>query len=134
LGAEGINMGTRFTATVEAPIHHSFKEAMVAADERSTDLIFRTYRNTARVARNAISQQVVAAERAGQPFEAVADLVKGVRGREGLASGDTDHGIWSAGMVQGLIHDIPTCADLITRIVADAEAIMRQRFAAMLTA
>jgi NAD(P)H-dependent flavin oxidoreductase YrpB (nitropropane dioxygenase family) len=133
LGAEGINMGTRFTATVEAPIHQSFKDAMVATDERGTDLIFRTYRNTARVARNEVSQQVVAAEREGKPFEAVADLVKGVRGREGLASGDTDHGIWSAGMVQGLIHDIPTCAELITRIVADAEAIMRQRFQAMLT-
>jgi hypothetical protein len=86
-----------------------------------------------RVARNEVSQQVVAAEREGKPFEAVADLVKGVRGREGLASGDTDHGIWSAGMVQGLIHDIPTCAELITRIVADAEAIMRQRFQSMLT-
>ena len=133
LGADGVNMGTRFTATVEAPIHQSFKDAMVAADERGTELIFRSYRNTARVAKNEISQQVVAAEREGKPFEAVADLVKGVRGREGLASGDTNHGVWSAGMVQGLIHDIPTCADLLSRMVADAEYIIRKRLTGMLT-
>jgi len=132
LGADGINMGTRFTATVEAPIHQAFKEAMVAGDERSTDLIFRTFRNTARVARNEISQAVVAAEREGKDFAAVADLVKGVRGREGLQSGDTNHGIWSAGMIQGLIHDIPTCQELVSRIVSDAESIIRQRLAGML--
>ena len=134
LGADGVNMGTRFTATVEAPIHQSFKEAMVATDERGTDLIFRSYRNTARVARNEVSQQVVAAEREGQPFEVVAGLVKGVRGREGLASGDINHGIWSAGMVQGLIHDIPTCADLVSRMVADAESIIQSRLSGMLSA
>ena len=127
LGADGINMGTRFCATVEAPIHQAFKDEMVANDERATDLIFRTYRNTARVARNGISQAVVAAEAEGKPFGEVADLVKGVRGREGLVNGDTDHGIWSAGMIQGLIHDIPTCEVLIHRIVRDAEAIIRGR-------
>ncbi|WP_295633737.1 nitronate monooxygenase family protein [Novosphingobium sp.] len=132
LGADGINMGTRFCATVEAPIHDAFKQSMVAADERSTDLIFRTYRNTARVAKNGISQQVVAAEKEGKPFTEVADLVKGVRGREGLQTGDTDHGIWSAGMIQGLIHDIPTCEVLINRIVAEAEAVIRGRLGAML--
>ena len=131
LGADGINMGTRFTATVEAPIHQSFKDAMVANDERSTDLIFRTFRNTARVAKNEISQAVVAAEREGKDFTAVADLVKGVRGREGLQSGDTNHGIWSAGMIQGLIHDIPTCEVLVNRIVKDAEAIITGRLASM---
>ena len=132
LGADGINMGTRFCATQEAPIHDAFKQAMVTADERSTDLIFRSYRNTARVAKNGISQQVVAAEKEGKPFTEVADLVKGVRGREGLQTGDTDHGIWSAGMIQGLIHDIPTCEVLISRIVADAEAVIRGRLDAML--
>lgn len=132
LGADGINMGTRFTATVEAPIHQAFKDAMVANDERSTDLIFRTFRNTARVARNEISQAVVAAEREGKDFAAVADLVKGVRGREGLTTGDTNHGVWSAGMIQGLIHDIPTCQELVSRIVSDAESIIRQRLAGML--
>jgi len=132
LGADGINMGTRFCATVEAPIHQSFKDAMVANDERATDLIFRSYRNTARVAKNEISQAVVEAEREGKPFAEVADLVKGVRGREGLASGDTNHGIWSAGMIQGLIHDIPTCEVLLSRMVSDAEAIIRGRLDGML--
>jgi len=132
LGAEGVNMGTRFTATVEAPIHQGIKDAMLANDERGTDLIFRTYRNTARVAKNEISQQVVAAEREGKPFEDVADLVKGLRGREGLISGDANHGIWTAGMVQGLIHDIPTCAELLSRMVADAENIIRSRLRGML--
>ena len=127
LGADGINMGTRFCATVEAPIHQAFKDAMVANDERATDLIFRTYRNTARVAKNAVSQLVVAAEAEGKPFGDVADLVKGTRGREGLNTGETDHGIWSAGMIQGLIHDIPTCEVLVARIVRDAEAIIRNR-------
>ncbi|QGN53565.1 nitronate monooxygenase family protein [Novosphingobium sp. Gsoil 351] len=131
LGADGINMGTRFCATVEAPIHQAFKDAMVAADERATDLIFRTYRNTARVAKNGISQAVVAAEAAGKPFGDVAELVKGVRGREGLRTGDTEHGIWSAGMIQGLINDIPTCEELVSRIVRDAEAIVRGRLDAM---
>ncbi len=132
LGADGINMGTRFTATVEAPIHQAFKDAMVATDERGTVLIFRSYRNTARVAKNEVSQAVMAAEREGKEFAEVANLVKGVRGREGLQTGDTNHGIWSAGMIQGLIHDIPTCHDLVTRIVADAENIIRQRLNGML--
>ncbi len=134
LGAEGINMGTRFCATAEAPIHDNLKQAMVANDERATDLIFRTYRNTARVARNSISQQVVALEAEGKPFEAVAHLVKGVRGREGLASGDTELGVWTAGMIQGLIHDIPTCAELIERIVSDAEGIIHDRLMGFLGA
>ncbi len=127
LGADGINMGTRFCATKEAPIHEHFKQAMVANDERATDLIFRHYKNTARVARNAISQQVLAIERAGRPFEEVAELVRGVRGREGLLSGELDHGIWSAGMVQGLIHDVPTVKELVERIVRDAERLIRAR-------
>jgi nitronate monooxygenase len=132
LGADGINMGTRFCATVEAPIHDNFKQAMVANDERATDLIFRTLHNTARVARNAISQQVVAIERAGgAKFEDVADLVRGARGREGLETGDTDHGVWTAGMVQGLIHDVPTVKDLIDRIMSEAEALIRQRLSGM---
>ncbi|MBU6449030.1 MAG: nitronate monooxygenase family protein [Rhodospirillales bacterium] len=129
LGAEGVNMGTRFCATKEAPIHDAFKLALVNNDERATDLIFRAYRNTARVARNSISQQVREIEASGAPFENLAHLVKGARGREGLLSGDTEHGIWSAGMVQGLIHDIPSCAQLVSRIVSDAEAIISARLA-----
>jgi nitronate monooxygenase len=134
LGADGINMGTRFCATKEAPIHENFKQQMVANDERATDLIFRTLHNTARVAKNAISQQVVAIERAGgAKFEDVKDLVTGQRGREALqGSGDTDAGIWSAGMIQGLIHDIPSCHELIDRIVAEAEDLIRGRLSGML--
>ena len=128
LGADGINMGTRFMATVESPIHQKVKEQIVANDERATDLIFRTMHNTARVAKNAVSQQVVAIERAGgAKFEDVKDLVAGVRGRVVYEQGDPDYGIWSAGQVQGLIHDIPTCAELIHRIVREAEEIITAR-------
>ena len=129
LGADGVNMGTRFCATKEAPLHENFKQAMVANDERATDLIFRSFRNTARVARNAISQQVVELERGGAKFEDVSHLVKGTRGREGLDTGDTDMGIWSAGMVQGLIHDVPSVKELIERVIHEAEEIMYRRLA-----
>jgi nitronate monooxygenase len=132
LGAEGINMGTRFCATVEAPMHQNIKQAMVDNDERSTALIFRSYRNTARVAKNAITAEVIAAEAEGKPFEAVAHLVKGARGKEGLDMGDPNHGIWTAGMIQGLIRDIPTCQVLIDRIMAEAEEIIRERLSGML--
>lgn len=131
LGADGINMGTRFCATKEAPIHDNFKQAMVEADERATELIFRTMKNTSRVARNAVSRQVVDLEKTGVEFDQVRHLVVGTRGREGLDNGNIDHGIWSAGMVQGLIHDVPTVKDLIDRIMTEAEAIMDQRLARM---
>jgi nitronate monooxygenase len=131
LGADGINMGTRFMATSESPIHQRIKEQIVENDERATDLIFRTMRNTSRVAKNDISQQVVELERGGAAFEDVRELVAGVRGRVVFETGDPNHGIWSAGQVQGLIHDIPTCAELVHRIVADAEAIISGRLAAM---
>ncbi len=135
LGADGINMGTRFCATKEAPIHDNFKQQMVANDERGTDLIFRTLRNTARVAKNAISQEVVEIERAGgAQFEDIKHLVAGVRGREALLTGETDAGIWSAGMIQGLIHDVPTVEELVHRIVTEAEEIIRGRLEGMLTA
>jgi len=132
LGADGINMGTRFMATAESPIHENVKQQMVANDERATDLIFRTMRNTARVARNAISQQVVELERGGAKFEDVRELVAGVRGKVVYETGDPDHGIWSAGQVQGLIHDVPTCAELISRIVTEAEGIIRGRLEGMI--
>ena len=132
LGADGINMGTRFCATQEAPLHPNFKQAMVDADELATDIIFRTYRNSARVARNLVSREVIRLEREGRPFEDVAHLVKGVRGREGLESGELDHGIWTAGMVQGLIHDVPSVKQLVDRIVEEAEGIIRRRLGHML--
>ena len=131
LGADGINMGTRFMATVESPIHENIKRQIVENDERATDLIFRTMRNTSRVAKNDISQQVVALERQGAAFEDVRELVAGTRGKVVYETGDPDHGIWSAGQVQGLIHDIPTCSDLIHRIVREAEEIIQGRLASM---
>jgi len=128
LGCEGANMGTRFMATKEAPIHQQVKEAIVSGDERSTDVIFRTLHNSARVAKNKISQEVVAIERRGNAtFADVKDLVAGTRGGVVYDSGDTDYGIWSAGQTQGLIHDIPTCKELVENIVREAEAIIRER-------
>jgi nitronate monooxygenase len=124
LGADAINLGTRFLCTVEAPVHQNVKAQIVANDERSTDLIFRTMNNTARVARNAVSRQVIEIERRGGRFAEVRDLVAGVRGREVYERGDADHGVWAAGQVQGLIHDIPTVADLVERIVGEAEALI----------
>ena len=134
LGADGINMGTRFMATKESPIHENVKQQMVLNDERATELIFRTMHNTARVAKNAVSRQVVELERGGAKFEEVRELVAGARGKVVYETGDPDHGIWSAGMIQGLIHDIPSCADLVHRIVAGAEAIMRGRLEGMIVA
>lgn len=135
LGAEGINMGTRFMCTVESPIHQKIKEQIVANDERSTDLIFRTLHNTARVARNTVSQEVLAVEKkGGATIDDIRHLVAGQRGRAVYEEGDPEIGIWSAGMIQGLIHDIPTCAELVARIVADAEAIIAARLARMMSA
>ena len=133
LGAEGINMGTRFCATKEAPIHDGIKQAIVDNDERATELMFRSYRNTARVAKNSVAAEAVRIEREGNPFEAIAHLVKGARGREGLLNGDPEHGIWSAGLVQGLIHDVPSVKDLVNRIVADAEKIISGRLRGMIS-
>ena len=133
LGAEGINMGTRFMCTKESPIHQLVKERIVANDERETELIFRTMRNTSRVAKNAISSKVVAMEKQGAKFEDVRELVAGARGKMVYATGDADEGIWSAGQVQGLIHDIPSCAELVSRIMREAETIIRSRLAGMLS-
>lgn len=133
LGADGINMGTRFCATVEAPIHPNVKQAYIANDERGTNLIFRNLKNTARVGKSAVSDEVV--RRLSQPdatFADVAELVAGSAGRELLETGDLSRGIFWAGMVQGLIHDIPTVRELMDRIMAEAEAIIRDRLAGML--
>lgn len=135
MGAEGINMGTRFMVTREAPIHDKVKQAMVDASELDTALIYRSLRNTARVFRNSVAEQVLEIEaREGETkFEDIRPLVQGARGKELFEDGDLDHGIWSAGMVVGLIDDIPSCADLIARIVAEAEDIISGRLRAMVT-
>lgn len=125
LGADGINMGTRFLATKEAPIHQNMKDKLVEATERDTALIFRTMRNTARVFKNAIAQEVVAKEAEGANFADIQHLVAGTKGRAAMKDGEIDGGIWSAGMVAGLINDIPSCEELVARICADAEARLR---------
>jgi len=130
LGAEAVNMGTRFVATREAPVHENVKQAMVEADERQTTLIFRSLRNTARVFRNSIASEVVSIEaRPGDTdFADLQPLVAGARGREQvLEAGDVEGGIWTAGQVIGLIDDIPTCADLLQRMVSEARDVIRSR-------
>lgn len=128
LGAEGINMGTRFCATVEAPIHPNVKQAYLDNDERGTNLIFRKFHNTARVGKNAVSDEVVRRLSAPEAvFEDVAELVAGAKGRELLKTGDMAQGIFWAGMAQGLIHDVPTVRELLDRIMAEAEAIIGNR-------
>jgi len=132
LGADGINMGTRFCSTVEAPIHDNVKQAYIDNDERGSFLIFRSFKNTARVGKSPVSEEVV--RRLSQPgaqFSDVQELVAGAAGRELLQTGDLSKGVFWAGMVQGLIHDIPTCQQLIDRIIAEADAIIDQRLASM---
>ncbi len=134
LGADGINMGTRFCVTKEAPVHESFKARMIENDERQTDLIFRTLRNTARVMKNTVSEEVVAIERkGGAKFDDIQHLVAGKRGQAAMADGDADGGIWSAGMVQGLIHDCPTVKELIDQIIDESVEIMSKRLTAMIS-
>lgn len=133
LGADGINMGTRFCATQEAPIHQSIKQFIVDNSERDTQLIFRKFKNTGRVARNSVSDKVL--EISAEPkseFGDIQPLVSGAKGREALTTGDLDAGLVWAGQVQGLINDIPNCRDLLDRIVADAEQIIRARLAEVL--
>ncbi|MGW5316818.1 NAD(P)H-dependent flavin oxidoreductase [Nocardia thailandica] len=129
LGADGVNMGTRFLCTAESPIAQRVKEQIVANSELDTKLIFRTMNNTARVADNAVSRQVVEIERNGGSFEDVRELVAGARGRLVYENGDVDAGIWSVGQCQGIIHDIPTCAELIGRMVREAEDLINGRLA-----
>lgn len=120
LGAEGITMGTRFMLTKEAPIHDAIKQAVAQGSERDTRLIFRGFRNTARVFKNAVSEEVVELEqRPGAKFEDIKSLVAGARGRAALESGQVNGGLVWAGMGIGLMDDVPSCEELIERIVAD---------------
>ncbi|KAJ9639915.1 hypothetical protein H2201_007306 [Coniosporium apollinis] len=122
LGAEGINMGTRFMCTVEAPIHQKIKEAIVEAQETDTELVLRRWRNTSRLFKNKVAEEAVRVERESQTgkFEEVAPFVSGKRGRQVFLNGDKDFGVWTAGQVIGLIHDIPTCDELVKRIEREA--------------
>ena len=128
LGADGINMGTRFCATQEAPIHDNVKAKYVENDERGTNLVFRNFKNTARVGKSDVSDEVV--RRLAKPdakFEDVAKLVSGAAGKEVLRTGDLEGGMFWAGMIQGLIHDIPTVQALIDDIMAEANDIIASK-------
>ena len=128
LGGEAIVMGTRFMATKEAGIHQNVKEKMTQADELSTNLMFRTMHNTARVFKNSISDQVVEIESTGSAtFEDVKDLVAGQRGRVVFEEGDLEHGIWSAGISVARVKDVPTCKEMVSRLVSEAEEIIDGR-------
>ncbi|MBL6899616.1 nitronate monooxygenase family protein [Gammaproteobacteria bacterium] len=128
LGGEAIVMGTRFMATKEAGIHQNVKDKMTEADELSTNLMFRTMHNTARVFKNSVSDEVVEIESTGSAtFEDVKDLVAGQRGRVVFEEGDLEHGIWSAGISVARVKDVPTCKEMVSRLVSDAEDIIDGR-------
>jgi len=134
LGADGMNMGTRFIATQEAPVHDNVKRALVEADELQTQLIMRPLRNTERVLKNAATEKVLEIEQekgADLDIEDIRSLVAGEGSRKVLHEGDMDAGAWSCGMVAGLIHDIPTCKELIDRIMSEADEIIRGRLAGL---
>tara|TARA_R110002110_G_scaffold165930_3_gene366272 strand:+ start:1212 stop:2189 length:978 start_codon:yes stop_codon:yes gene_type:complete len=136
MGADGINMGTRFIATREAPVHENVKQALIAASELDTRLIMRPLRNTERVLANAAVEKIVALERekgASLDIEDIRELVGGVYPRV-MQKGEMDAGAWSCGMVAGLIHDIPTCKELIDRIMSEAETIITKRLEGLLAA
>lgn len=128
LGAQGVNMGTRFVATREAPVHERIKQALVSAKETDTRLMFRTLRNTARVLSNQISNEVIALEArsGGCTFEDLRPLVAGARGRAALEAGGVDDGVIWAGQVVGLIDDIPGCAELLPRMMAQCRARLNE--------
>jgi NADH:quinone reductase (non-electrogenic) len=134
LGADGVNMGTRFCATVEAPIHHAIKQFIVNNDERATQIIFKKFKNTARVARNKVSEEVSAISALpDSQFADIAHLVRGARGKDALETGHIDGGIIWAGQVQGLINDIPTCEELINRMVRGATLLIRERLSRLVS-
>ncbi|MBR9871688.1 MAG: nitronate monooxygenase [Gammaproteobacteria bacterium] len=135
MGAEAVSMGTRFLGTVEAPVHQNLKDKLLEGSELDTQLIFRKFRNTARVYRNSVAEEVVSIEqKKDTEFSDIAELVSGKRGAKVLETGDMEHGIWWAGMSQGLIYDIPTVDVLVKRIVSDAYEIVQGRLAKLISA
>jgi nitronate monooxygenase len=133
LGADGMNMGTRFMVTKEAPIHERVKEAVVAASELDTRLVMRPLRNTERVLKNAAVDRLLEKERtlgAAIKFEDIIEEVAGVYPRV-MQKGEMDSGAWSCGMVAGLIHDVPSVKELIDRIMLEAETIIGKRLTGM---
>ena len=130
LGADGMNMGTRFLATKEAPVHDRVKQTIVEADELQTRLVMRPLRNTERVMKNAAVDEILRIEQekgADTQIDDIRHLVTGAKGKMVLHEGKMDEAAWSCGMVAGLIHDVPSCEELITRIMSEAEGIIRDR-------
>lgn len=136
MGADGINMGTRFIATKEAPVHINVKNALIAASELDTRLVMRSLKNTERVLNNPAVEKIVAIEHAkgdAVTIEDIREYVGGVYPRV-MQDGDMDAGAWSCGMVAGLIHDIPTCKELIDGMMAEADSLIRNRLTKFLAA
>ena len=133
MGAEGVSMGTRFMATQEAPVHENLKQELVEANELDTQLILRKFRNTARIHKNSVARKIAEIEsREGTEFSDIATLVSGERGFHVLESGEMEYGIWWSGISQGLIYDVPTVAELISRMVSEAETIINERLAGLI--
>lgn len=135
LGASAVNMGTRFMATTEAPIHENVKNQIVANSERDTVIVFREFHNSARVARNSVSEEIAdISKRPGATFDDVAHLASGARGREQvLANGDIEGGMWWASQAQGLISEVASCQEVVDTILTDAHRIVAERLQAQLT-
>lgn len=136
LGASAVNMGTRFMATDEAPIHRNVKDQIVANDERSTQIVFREFHNSARVARNSVSEEIAEISRKpGATFADIAHLASGQRGRtEVLADGDMEGGMWWASQAQGLIHEVDSCENVVNKIIQDAADLIGRRMPALVSA
>ncbi len=131
LGCEGVNMGSRFLATREAPIHDSIKQQILQADENSTKLIFRPLRNTLRIFDNSVARHILEMEAAGKGIDEIGPVASGQKGRIVFEQGSREAGVWAAGISIGLVHDVPTVEELISRMVREASAIIRERLPRM---
>ena len=131
LGCEGVNMGSRFLATREAPIHDSIKQQILEADENSTKLIFRPLRNTLRIFDNSVARHILEMEAAGKGIDEIGPVASGQKGRIVFEQGSREAGVWSAGISIGLVHDVPTVEELISRMVREASAIINERLPRM---
>jgi nitronate monooxygenase len=127
LGCDGVNMGTRFLATQEAPIHDSIKQQILEADENATKLIFRPLRNTLRIFDNSVARRILEMEAAGKGIDEIGPVASGQKGRIVFEQGSREAGVWAAGISLGLVHDVPTVAELVSRMVREATAIIKER-------
>jgi nitronate monooxygenase len=132
LGCEGVNMGTRFLATREAPIHDSIKQQLLEADENATKLIFRPLRNTLRIFDNSVARRILEMEAAGKGIQEIGPVASGQKGRIVFEQGAREAGVWAAGISLGLVHDVPTVAELVSRMVREASSIIRERLPRMI--